>query len=243
MCSCISTLSSAIYSFFELKEISSTPSLPRLSRHLWAPWSFFSSWTMRSSELSPASFYRWSNLLLNFTLFFAETKLSCESLCVCLRAGHNSIGETDLEKQFHQTLTLPNLRWAGWCFSHSGCSDCYMHCRCDLRAGLDNFIFIFYIYSSFICFLPCRIQWSTQFVRRQQKQTGMRTLDDTFILGEIQPLFKAWTVSEICVFRSGSTDFNDTLPNCTRAAELAFVALNFLGGGAIYIYFHNRLRD
>ena len=99
MCSCISTLSSAIYSFFELKEISSTPSLPRLSRHLWVPWSFFSSWTMRSSELSPASFYRWSNLLLNFTLFFAETKLSCESLCVCLRAGHNSIGETDREKQ------------------------------------------------------------------------------------------------------------------------------------------------
>ena len=99
MCSCISTLSSAIYSFFELKEISSTPSLPRLSRHLWAPWSFFSSWTMRSSELSPASFYRWSNLLLNFTLSFAETKLGCESLCVCLRAGHNSIGETDREKQ------------------------------------------------------------------------------------------------------------------------------------------------
>ena len=119
-----------------------------------------------------------------------------------------------------------------------------MHCRCDLRAGLDNYIF--YIYSSFTSLLPCRIQWSTQFVRRQQKQTGMRTLDDTFILGEIQPLFKAWIVSEICVFRSGSTDFNgeninDTLPNCTRAAELAFVALNFWG--AEHLYFHNRLRD
>ena len=117
MCSCISTLSSAIYFFLEVKEISPTPSLPRLSRHLWAPWSFFSSWTMRSSALSPASFYRWSNLLLKFTLFFAETKLGCESLCVCLRAGHNSIGETDREKQFHRTLTVPNLRWAGQCWA------------------------------------------------------------------------------------------------------------------------------
>ena len=99
MCSCISTLSSAIYYFLEVKAILPTPSLPRLSRPLWAPWSFFSSWTMQSSELSPASFYRWSNLLLKFALFFAETKLGCESLCVCLRAGHNSIGEKDREKQ------------------------------------------------------------------------------------------------------------------------------------------------
>ena len=29
-----------------------------------------------------------------FHTFFAETKLGCESLCVCLRAGHNSFGET-----------------------------------------------------------------------------------------------------------------------------------------------------
>ena len=34
-----------------------------------------------------------------FHIFFAETKLGCESLCVCLRAGHNSIGETDRDKQ------------------------------------------------------------------------------------------------------------------------------------------------
>ena len=47
---------------------------------------------------------------VQFHTFFAETKLGCESLCVCLRAGHNSIGEKDREKQFHQTLTLPNLR-------------------------------------------------------------------------------------------------------------------------------------
>ena len=157
MCSCISTLSSAIYSFLEVKEISPTPSLPTLSRHLWAPWSSFSSWTMRSSALSPVSFYRWSNLLLNFTLSFAETKLSCESLCVCLRAGHNSIGETDREKQGEYCMSaISSGELAGTGhpahFTYSGCPECYMHCRCDLRAGLDNYLhllhpFLIYIFS------------------------------------------------------------------------------------------------
>ena len=123
-----------------------------------------------------------------FHILFAETKLGCESLCVCLRAGHNSIGETDREKQGEYCMSaISSGELAGTGhpahFTYSGCPECYMHCRCDLRAGLDNYIF--YIHSSFTSFLPCRIQWSTQFVRRQQKQTGMRTLDDTFILGEI----------------------------------------------------------